>query len=42
MTLSGVVSQTEDPATAVEKIRQIEGVKDVDNKVQRVVRNYAV
>ncbi|NJO32215.1 MAG: cytidylate kinase-like family protein [Rhodospirillales bacterium] len=42
VTLTGIVIGDGDLASAIDKIREIEGVKDVDNKVHRVVRNYAV
>jgi osmotically-inducible protein OsmY len=42
VTLSGGVAQAHDLANAVEKIRQIEGAKDVDNKVHRAALNYGV
>ena len=35
VTLSGVISQGGDLASAVDKIRQIDGVKDVENNVRR-------
>jgi cytidylate kinase len=35
VTLSGVISQGGDLASAVDKIRQIDGVKEVENNVQR-------
>ena len=40
VTLSGAISQGDDLDRAVEKIRQIEGVNYVDDKVQRVARIY--
>jgi osmotically-inducible protein OsmY len=35
VTLSGVIGQGVDLASAVDKIRQIDGVKDVESNVQR-------
>jgi osmotically-inducible protein OsmY len=35
VTLSGVIGQGGDLASAVDKIRQIDGVKDVENNVHR-------
>ena len=40
VTLNGAVIQGTDLESAVEKIRQIEGVEDVSNKIQSVARTY--
>ena len=42
VTLSGLVGQGDDLTSAVDKIRQIEGVKDVDSKVHRASLNHGV
>ena len=40
VTLSGFLDQNRDViSSAVDKVRQIEGVKDVDNKIERLVLN---